>query len=277
MQFRLISVVLILLNCMEYMGSQNASRGRRHRRTNANVSQSCPKGCDRCSEYNGCLSCKPRLFFFLERNGMSQTGVCLSSCPSGYYGIRTPEMNKCTRCRADNCDTCFNKNFCTKCKPGFYLHRGRCFDICPDEFIPNNQTMECTPVVHCEVSEWSAWSPCTKRGKTCGFRRGSETRKRDIVQFPSAHGNPCPKITESRKCTVQKKRCPTGEKGNKGKEKNKKSRKEGNKEAKQGKQAKNRGKENKNNREGVRKEKPENKKRRGQNKKLIPTTVGTVH
>ncbi|GCC23733.1 R-spondin-3 [Chiloscyllium punctatum] len=280
MQFRLISVVLILLNCMEYIGSQNASRGRRHRRTNASVSQGCPKGCDRCSEYNGCLSCKPRLFFFLERNGMRQTGVCLSSCPSGYYGVRTPEMNKCTRCRADNCDTCFNKNFCTKCKPGFYLHKGRCFDICPEGFTPNNQTMECTTAVHCEVSEWTAWGPCTKQGKTCGFRRGNESRKRDIVQFPSAQGNPCPKITETRKCIVQRKRCPAGEKGNKGNDKRNKSRKEGRKEAMSGKQAKNsnRGKENKNTREErVRKEKSGNKKRRGQNKKLIPTTVSTVH
>uniref|UniRef100_A0A4W3ICQ0 R-spondin 3 n=1 Tax=Callorhinchus milii TaxID=7868 RepID=A0A4W3ICQ0_CALMI len=148
---------------------------------NTNVGQGCPNGCDRCSEYNGCLSCKPRLFFFLERNGMRQTGVCLSSCPSGYYGIRTREMNKCTRCRADNCDTCFNKNFCTKCKAGFYLHKGRCFDICPEGFTPNNQTME----LHCEVSEWSLWSPCTKRGKTCGFRKGSESRSREIVQRSS--------------------------------------------------------------------------------------------
>ncbi|GCB71370.1 R-spondin-3 isoform X1 [Scyliorhinus torazame] len=274
MQFRMLSVVLILLNCMEYIGSHNASRGRRHRRTNASVSQSCPKGCDRCSEYNGCLSCKPRLFFFLERNGMRQTGVCLSSCPSGYYGVRTPEMNKCTRCRADNCDTCFTKNFCTKCKPGFYLHKGRCFDICPEGFFPSNQTMECTTHVDCEVSAWNAWSSCTKRGKTCGFRRGSESRKREIVQFPSAHGKLCPKITESRKCIVQKKRCSIGEKD---KVKIKRSRKEGNKEAKQGKQAKNRGKENKNNREGGRNEKTQNKKRRGQNKKLITTTVSTVH
>uniref|UniRef100_A0A4W3III2 R-spondin 3 n=1 Tax=Callorhinchus milii TaxID=7868 RepID=A0A4W3III2_CALMI len=181
---------------------------------NTNVGQGCPNGCDRCSEYNGCLSCKPRLFFFLERNGMRQTGVCLSSCPSGYYGIRTREMNKCTTTIVQyNCDTCFNKNFCTKCKAGFYLHKGRCFDICPEGFTPNNQTMECATAVHCEVSEWSLWSPCTKRGKTCGFRKGSESRSREIVQRSSAHGNPCPKTSETRKCTVQKKRCPKGGKG----------------------------------------------------------------
>lgn len=61
-----------------------------------NVSQGCQGGCATCSDYNGCLSCKPRLFFVLERIGMKQIGVCLSSCPSGYYGTRYPDINKCT-------------------------------------------------------------------------------------------------------------------------------------------------------------------------------------
>ncbi|KAH1172783.1 hypothetical protein KIL84_016622, partial [Mauremys mutica] len=61
-----------------------------------NVSQGCQGGCATCSDYNGCLSCKPRLFFVLERIGMKQIGVCLSSCPSGYFGTRYPEINKCT-------------------------------------------------------------------------------------------------------------------------------------------------------------------------------------
>lgn len=60
-----------------------------------NVSQGCQGGCATCSDYNGCLSCKPRLFFVLERIGMKQIGVCLSSCPSGYYGTRYPDINKC--------------------------------------------------------------------------------------------------------------------------------------------------------------------------------------
>lgn len=59
---------------------------------------SCPKGCDRCSEYNGCIKCKPKLFIFLERNDIRQIGVCLASCPVGYFGMRNPEgNNRCTR------------------------------------------------------------------------------------------------------------------------------------------------------------------------------------
>ncbi|VCW67992.1 unnamed protein product, partial [Gulo gulo] len=96
MHLRLISWFFIILNFMEYIGSQNASRGRRQRRMHPNVSQGCQGGCATCSDYNGCLSCKPRLFFVLERIGMKQIGVCLSSCPSGYYGTRYPDINKCT-------------------------------------------------------------------------------------------------------------------------------------------------------------------------------------
>lgn len=186
---------------MEYIGSQNASRGRRQRRMHPNVSQGCQGGCATCSDYNGCLSCKPRLFFVLERIGMKQIGVCLSSCPSGYYGTRYPDINKCTKCKAD-CDTCFNKNFCTKCKSGFYLHLGKCLDNCPEGLEANNHTMECVNIVHCEVSEWNPWSPCTKKGKTCGFKRGTETRVREIMQHPSAKGNLCPPQTrqESVQC-----------------------------------------------------------------------------
>ncbi|RXM35411.1 R-spondin-2 [Acipenser ruthenus] len=45
-------------------------------------------------------------------------------------------------CRIDNCDSCFSKDFCTKCKSGFYVHKGRCFDECPEGFSPS-ESMEC--------------------------------------------------------------------------------------------------------------------------------------
>lgn len=73
----------------------------------------------------------------------------------------------------------------------------------------------CSVAVHCEASEWSAWSPCTKKGKTCGFKRGTETRVREITQHPSTKGNLCPPTSETRKCTVQRKKCQKGERGTK--------------------------------------------------------------
>lgn len=67
--------------------------------------------------------------------------------------------------------------------------------------------------VHCEASEWGPWSPCMKKGKTCGFKRGTETRVREILQHPSAKGNLCPPTSETRTCIVQRKKCSKGERG----------------------------------------------------------------
>ncbi|XP_010624049.2 R-spondin-3 [Fukomys damarensis] len=242
-----------------------------------NVSQGCQGGCATCSDYNGCLSCKPRLFFVLERIGMKQIGVCLSSCPSGYYGTRYPDINKCTKCKAD-CDTCFNKNFCTKCKSGFYLHLGKCFDSCPEGLEANNHTMECISIVHCEAGEWSPWSPCTKKGKTCGFKRGTETRVREIIQHPSAKGNLCPPTSETRKCTVQRKKCQKRERGKKGRErKRKKLNKEESKEAVPDNKGLESTRDSPENKERENKEKQQQKKRKVQDKQQKSVSVSTVH
>ncbi|KAI2551034.1 RSPO2 isoform 6, partial [Pan troglodytes] len=121
MQFRLFSFALIILNCMDYSHCQG-NRWRRSKRASY-VSNPICKGCLSCSKDNGCSRCQQKLFFFLRREGMRQYGECLHSCPSGYYGHRAPDMNRCARCRIENCDSCFSKDFCTKCKVGFYLHR----------------------------------------------------------------------------------------------------------------------------------------------------------
>ncbi|KAG8010243.1 R-spondin-3 [Nibea albiflora] len=274
------------------------------------VSSGCQQaGCLTCSDFNGCLSCKPRLFMHLERIGMKQIGVCLTSCPPGFYGTRTPEINSCTsinltavayipdcipsdtcthtltpcifnaqdtldnltglnklwrwvhvslsECRSD-CDSCFNRNFCIRCRAGFYLHQGkcqencpegvarsdtqrecvpmcpaecescvnsetcercrpglyqlngRCHHVCPEDYEPNDKLMECTAQVHCEVGEWSEWSPCSRSGRTCGFKRGQETRTRQVLQYPSPFGNPCPEISEIKECLVKRRKCPGG-------------------------------------------------------------------
>ncbi|GCB66103.1 hypothetical protein scyTo_0014955, partial [Scyliorhinus torazame] len=93
MQFGFFLVVIIL-NSMDYTGSR-VLEGRRQRRISTEVTPVCPKGCEVCSEYNGCLKCLPKLFILLERNDIRQTGICLPSCPIGYFGVRTPEMTKC--------------------------------------------------------------------------------------------------------------------------------------------------------------------------------------
>ncbi|XP_015280286.1 PREDICTED: R-spondin-3 [Gekko japonicus] len=279
MQLRLVSWLFIIGNLMESVGSQQEqqqqppSRVRRQGRMNPNMSQPCPGGCATCSEYNGCLTCKPRLFFFLERIGMRQIGVCLTSCPSGYYGTRFPEPTACTKCKAD-CEACFNSNFCTKCKNGFYLHLGKCLENCPEWLEPNNYTMECNDIVHCKTSEWSLWNPCTKKGKTCGFKRGNETRIREVLQLPSTKGSPCPHTSETRKCVVQRKRC---QKGGKGRERRKKPKRDESKEIRQENRGRESRRQNRDQREN--KSKMQLKKRRTQDKqqKLHTITISTVH
>uniref|UniRef100_H3BBH9 R-spondin 1 n=1 Tax=Latimeria chalumnae TaxID=7897 RepID=H3BBH9_LATCH len=174
------------------------------------VTPVCAKGCDLCSEYNGCLKCSPKLFILLERNDIRQIGICLPSCPMGYFGVRNPEMNKCIKCKIENCEACFSRNFCTKCKEGLYLHKGRCYSSCPEGFAAANGTMECSSPAQCEMSEWSPWGPCMKRKKLCGFKKGTEERTRTVLQAPSGDPSTCPPTTESRRCTVQKKLCSGG-------------------------------------------------------------------
>ncbi|KAA0703536.1 R-spondin-2 Cysteine-rich and single thrombospondin domain-containing protein 2 [Triplophysa tibetana] len=163
------------------------------------------KGCSVCSKDNGCMNCQPKLFLFLRRERMRQYGECLHSCPSGFYGMRGTEINMCSRCRIDNCEACFSKDFCTKCKPEFYLHKGRCFDKCPEGFAPLEDSMECGE--GCEVGQWTEWGSCNRRNKTCGFKWGLETRTRHIVKKPPKDTIPCPTIAESRRCKMAMRHC----------------------------------------------------------------------
>ncbi|XP_033013384.1 R-spondin-1 isoform X1 [Lacerta agilis] len=218
MQLGLCTVVvfLSLADLADSSSSSNNSKalkGKRQRRISTEMTQGCAKGCDLCSEFNGCLKCSPKLFILLERNDIRQIGICLPSCPPGYFDVRNPDMNKCMKCKIDNCEDCFSRNFCTKCKEGLYLHKGRCYATCPEGYSAANGTMECSSPAQCEMSEWGPWGPCSKKKKLCGFRRGNEERSRKVLQAPSL-GDVfvCPATTELRRCTVQKNQCPEGRK-----------------------------------------------------------------
>ncbi|NXY92282.1 RSPO1 protein, partial [Alcedo cyanopectus] len=93
-------------------------------------------------------------------------------------------------CKIENCESCFSRNFCTKCKEGLYLHKGRCYVTCPEGYSAANGTMECS--TQCEMSEWGPWGPCSKKRKLCGFKKGNEERTRRILQAPSGDVSLCP-------------------------------------------------------------------------------------
>ncbi|KAL6038913.1 hypothetical protein STEG23_010002 [Scotinomys teguina] len=174
----------------------------------AEGSQACAKGCELCSEVNGCLKCSPKLFILLERNDIRQVGVCLPSCPPGYFDARNPDMNKCIKCKIEHCEACFSHNFCTKCREDLYLHKGRCYPACPEGSTAANSTMECSSPAQCEMSEWSPWGPCSKKRKLCGFRKGSEERTRRVLHAPGGDHTTCTDTKETRKCTVRRTPCP---------------------------------------------------------------------
>ncbi|KAI4904036.1 hypothetical protein NFI96_033860 [Prochilodus magdalenae] len=154
---QLISLALIL-HWMEDADCQHhASKHRQHKRGSPN----CTGGCLTCSVYNGCLTCQPKLFMHLERDNMRQIGVCLASCPKGFFGTRSPEKNDCSKCGSE-CDTCFDKNFCTRCRAGSYLHKGKCQDSCPDDLVPSDAKRECVPPCPVDCDSCLNSDTCTR-------------------------------------------------------------------------------------------------------------------
>ncbi|XP_029985174.1 R-spondin-3-like isoform X1 [Sphaeramia orbicularis] len=254
-----ISLFIWILHFMNLTKGQDSTKLMPYRR-NSSVSRLCPAGCATCSALNGCLSCKPRLFFHLELDGMRQRGTCLSSCPRGHYGMRSPYINTCTKCR-DDCASCFSENFCTRCHLGHFLFRGRCENSCPNGLTADTELRECTEcppgcelcmkrntcvrcrtdlyfhqgqchltcpsgfepdvqlmqclaqvsplIVHCEVGEWTEWSPCARKRSMRAYRRGEETRTREVLHSPSLYGDPCPHVSEIRKCVIKKRQSLT--------------------------------------------------------------------
>ncbi|XP_019715999.1 R-spondin-4 [Hippocampus comes] len=166
--------------------------------------------CKECSHDNGCVRCAERLFLLLRRRGVSQHGSCLTTCPEGYFGQRGAHLNRCLKCRPANCERCFGRDFCTRCKSGFRLYNGRCVNDCPAGTVKNDAQCldDCTLV---PLTEWSAWSVCLRNGAPCGLRLGQQTRTRESVApdlTPSPDRTACPSRSQTRSCRMSA-ACPT--------------------------------------------------------------------
>uniref|UniRef100_A0A665V9N5 R-spondin 3 n=1 Tax=Echeneis naucrates TaxID=173247 RepID=A0A665V9N5_ECHNA len=186
MRMPLLIWILHFVNLPLGLDNTNNLRRRRKYSSSSPVSRLCPSGCASCSALNGCLSCKPRLFFHLELDGMRQWGTCLSSCPRGHYGVRSPHFNTCTKCPL-GCELCVRRNMCVKCRADLYSLHGQCHPVCPRGFEPDVQHMQCILQVHCKVGEWSEWGPCCQKRSMRACRKGEETRTRQVLQSPSEH------------------------------------------------------------------------------------------
>ncbi|XP_029286605.1 R-spondin-4 [Cottoperca gobio] len=177
-----------------------------HRET----SEDC-RSCLECSRDNGCVRCPERLFLFLQRDGMSHHGTCLHACPAGHYGQRGKDINRCMKCRSLDCEHCFSRDFCTKCKSGFHLYKGKCLSRCPAGTF-SHQTDCLEDCLLAPLGNWSDWSVCLRDGVTCGFRWGKQTRTRGAEQSgrtpEEKAASLCPSHSETQRCRMKKK-CST--------------------------------------------------------------------
>ncbi|XP_038149220.1 R-spondin-3-like [Cyprinodon tularosa] len=172
-----IPSLIWMLQLMNVSKGQNSTSVLRFKRSDP-VGNSCQAGCATCSPLNGCLSCKPRFFFHLELDGIQQRGTCLSSCPQGYYGMRSPQISTCIKCKAD-CASCFSENFCTRCHPGRFLFRGKCESSCPDGLTASTMLRECTE--------------CPAECELCVERNNCTRCRADMYQIHGQCNQTCPR------------------------------------------------------------------------------------
>ncbi|XP_058846631.1 R-spondin-2-like [Acipenser ruthenus] len=208
-----LSAVVFLVNCA-FMLSQQTSRTWI---VSSDLPEDC-KGCLECSGDNGCLKCPEKLFLFIQREGMRQHGSCVQSCPPGHYGVRGQHINRCTKCKTPDCENCFSKDFCMRCKAGFHLFKGKCLSSCPDGTSPH--LTDC--IEGCEAGQWSEWTACTNNGHLCGYRWGTQSRSKETIRKEAEETASCPALSETKRCRM-KKRC-AGEKRPVNKKKGKKQR-----------------------------------------------------
>uniref|UniRef100_A0A6Q2XA47 Thrombospondin type-1 domain-containing protein 7A n=1 Tax=Esox lucius TaxID=8010 RepID=A0A6Q2XA47_ESOLU len=79
--------------------------------------------------------------------------------------------------------------------------RSAMLSLCTQDHTPvNYQT--CIMPKHCEISDWSSWSPCSKTCRCQDLLPGYRIRTRHMKQIPIGGGKQCPALEEKEACNI---------------------------------------------------------------------------
>ncbi|GLD69150.1 R-spondin-3-like protein [Lates japonicus] len=149
-------------------------------------------------EWLACPLCS-RLFLHLELDGMRQRhlSVVLSR---GHYGVSCLHINTCTS-RVQR-GLAASGNFCTRCHPGHFVRANVKLSKWSDTKHSSARMHWCT-----EVGEWTEWGPCI--GKGYHGPTGGEVTRTDRSCGPVSHSEPCPHVSETRRCIIKRRQSQT--------------------------------------------------------------------
>ncbi|KAL4476576.1 hypothetical protein ABPG74_010309 [Tetrahymena malaccensis] len=107
--------------------------------------------CESCDSQS-CIQCSSSYPIYNQN-----TKSCLTQCPPGYY----ENQKTCKKCLSQNCQTCDsqNSNICLSCieNSSFpFLSNGKCVDICPSGYGPQNGVCQQCSKIYQECQDCNA-------------------------------------------------------------------------------------------------------------------------
>lgn len=161
----------------------------------------CPVGCELCVRSNMCARCRADLYFL--------HGQCHITCPRGFEpDVQLMQCIPQGKRYFNNNPHAFDISYTYNhkehlCIVSICIHTVLCFHFLPlvSVYLIISSSHF---IVDCEVGEWTEWGPCIRKRSTRAYRKGKETRTRQVLHAPSIYGDPCPHLSEIRKCVIKK-------------------------------------------------------------------------